>query len=90
MSDIDQFAEHGGVIGLVAGAQSIGLVINRAAATRARLRVSSKLLSLATVLDRDSVGSTDVRTNSFAYAIPPMQNGVPGLQTDLNDHLKLQ
>ena len=29
VSDIDQFAEHGGVIGLVAGGQSVGFVVNR-------------------------------------------------------------
>jgi YfiR/HmsC-like len=57
VSDIDQFAEHGGVIGLVANGPSLGFVINRAAATRARLRVSSKLMALGTILDRDLVGS---------------------------------
>ena len=89
VSDIDQFAEHGGVIGLVAQGQSVGFVVNRAAATRARLRVSSRLLSLATILDRDSVGSTAVGTGSLTYAIPPTRLGEPGLHTDLNDHLGL-
>jgi hypothetical protein len=89
VSDIDQFAEHGGVIGLVAGGQSVGFVVNRAAATRARLRVSSKLLSLATILDRDSVGSTAIGTGNFTYAIPPTRLGEPGLQIDPNDHRKL-
>jgi hypothetical protein len=86
VSDIGQFAEHGGVIGFVAGGQSVGFVVNRVAATRARLRVSSKLLSLATILDRDSVGSIAIGTGSLASAIPPARPGEPGLHTDLNDH----
>lgn len=52
VSDIDRFAEQGGVIGLVAEGSSIRFVINRGAAARARLQVSSRLLSLATVIDR--------------------------------------
>jgi hypothetical protein len=58
VSDIDQFAQHGGVIGLVAAAGSVRFVINTEAATRARLRLSSRLLSLATILKGDSVGSS--------------------------------
>jgi hypothetical protein len=49
ISDIDEFAERGGVIGLV-GAQSVRFVINRTAAAKAGLQVSSKLLSLATLV----------------------------------------
>jgi hypothetical protein len=89
VSDIDHFAEQGGVIGLVAGGQSVGFVVNRAAATRARLRVSSRLLSLATILDRDSVGSTAIGTGSLTYAVPPTRLGEPGLQIDPNDRLEL-
>jgi hypothetical protein len=55
ISDIDRFAHQGGVIGLVSSGQQIRFVVNRAAAARARLTVSSRLLSLATVLDQDAV-----------------------------------
>ena len=64
VSDIDRFAEQGGVIGLAENGQGVRFVINRAAASRAGLRVSSKLLSLATLLDHDSFGSTALVTGS--------------------------
>jgi hypothetical protein len=79
VSDIDQFADHGGVIGLVGDGPSVRFVINRAAATRARLQVSSKLLSLATILDRDSIGSTAHPTGSLADATPRLRFGGAGL-----------
>ena len=48
VSDIDDFAERGGMIGLVSDKDSLRFVVNRTAASRARLQVSSRLLSLAT------------------------------------------
>jgi hypothetical protein len=50
VSDIDRFAERGGVIGLVMQGQGVHFVINRTAAEEARLRVSSQLLHLAVPL----------------------------------------
>jgi hypothetical protein len=66
VSDIDRFAEHGGVIGLVAAGRSVRFVINTEAATRARLRVSSRLLSLATILKGDSAGSSGMTPHLLA------------------------
>jgi hypothetical protein len=90
VSDMDQFAEHGGVIGMVAAGQSVKFVINRAAATRARLRVSSRLLSLATLLDRDSIGSSAMMSGSLADATSATPLGEAGLHSALNDSLKLR
>jgi hypothetical protein len=50
VSDIDRFAERGGVIGLVMQGQAVHFVINRTAAEEARLYVSSQLLHLAVPL----------------------------------------
>jgi hypothetical protein len=71
VSDIDQFAEHGGVIGLVAAGRSVRFVINTEAATRARLRLSSRLLSLATILKGAPVGSSSTTPRAPAYTTPP-------------------
>jgi hypothetical protein len=57
VSDIDRFAERGGVIGLVVEGQSVRFAINRTAAGQARLRVSSTLLSLAKIVGRDTAAS---------------------------------
>jgi hypothetical protein len=58
VSDIDQFAEQGGVIGLVPAGQTVKFVINRGAAARAGLKVAAVLLSLATVLDGSRTASS--------------------------------
>jgi hypothetical protein len=50
ISDIEHFAEQGGAIGLVDHGSSIKFAINRGAAGNARLRVSSRLLALATIV----------------------------------------
>ena len=57
VSDMDRFADQGGMIGLVMDRKSVRFVINRAAANRARMHISSMLLSLATILDRDALSS---------------------------------
>ncbi len=53
VSSIDGFAERGGVIGFVQAGESVRFVINRAAAGESRLRISSKLLSLARLAQTD-------------------------------------
>jgi hypothetical protein len=57
VSDIDRFADRGGVIGLLVEGQSVRFAINRTAASQARLRVSSTLLSLAKIVGRDTAES---------------------------------
>lgn len=50
VSDIDGFAERGGIIGLVRENARMRLVINASALARASLTASSKLLSLAVLV----------------------------------------
>jgi hypothetical protein len=52
ISDDDQFAEHGGMANLFIEHDNIGIAVNMAAVQRARLQVSSKLLSLARIVRR--------------------------------------
>jgi hypothetical protein len=57
VSDIPDFAEHGGVIGLVAQADRIRFEVNRAAAEKSNLVLSSELLKVATkVIDKETPG----------------------------------
>ena len=51
VSDIENFTQVGGIIGLTEVEQRIQFVINTAAVRRAGLTVSSQLLKLATVID---------------------------------------
>jgi hypothetical protein len=50
VSDGDKFAEHGGIAQLVPEGDHMRFTINLMAAARARLRLSSKLLSLAVLV----------------------------------------
>jgi hypothetical protein len=50
VSDLQGFAEHGGIVGLVVDSGKIRFRINTDAAERARLRLSSRVLTLATVV----------------------------------------
>jgi hypothetical protein len=50
LSDIDRFANRGGVIGLVVDGDAIHFAVNRTAADEARLRVPAQLLYLAVPL----------------------------------------
>jgi hypothetical protein len=75
VSDMDGFAQGGGVIGLMSRDDSIRFVINRAAATDARLHVSSRLLSLAALVER--------QTGQFRTTMPTiggelLAGGMPG------------
>jgi hypothetical protein len=47
VSDLDGFCEAGGMINLFSVKSRVGFQVNLAAASRARLRVSSQLLKLA-------------------------------------------
>jgi hypothetical protein len=58
VSDIDGFAEAGGVMQFVMEDSRVHFVVNLAAAEKARLRISSKLLALARVLDRAEGGQS--------------------------------
>lgn len=49
VSEIDGFAEHGGMVNLIAGPNRIIMEINREVTNRARLSISSQLLKLAKV-----------------------------------------
>lgn len=51
VSDTDNFAEQGGMVNLVMKGNSVGLEINVAAAERAHIKISSKLLKLARVVE---------------------------------------
>ena len=52
ISDDDQFAEHGGIANLFIEHDNIGIAVNVTAVQRAKLQVSSKLLSLARIVRR--------------------------------------
>ena len=52
VSDIDGFAEEGGVIQFVIEEDRVRFVINLEAASRAKLKINSKLLALARVINR--------------------------------------
>jgi hypothetical protein len=56
ISDRDRFAESGGVAGLFARGGRMRFAVNVAAAERAHLHISSKLLSLATLV-KDEYGN---------------------------------
>jgi hypothetical protein len=53
ISDLSRFAESGGMINLVTEDGRMRFVVNSAAADRARLRLSSKLLTLAKLVKED-------------------------------------
>jgi hypothetical protein len=50
VGESDNFLDHGGIINLALRNQKVALVINLAAADQARLKISSKLLSVAEVM----------------------------------------
>jgi hypothetical protein len=56
VADMDRFTQMGGMIGMVLQENKIRFEINVAMTELARLKVSSKLLSLATVIRRDVSG----------------------------------
>ena len=51
VSDIDKFARRGGTVQFVVDDSKLRFVINTKNAEKARLKISSKLLKLATVVD---------------------------------------
>ena len=52
MGDTDDFASEGGVIDLEVESDQIRIVVNAGAAEQNRLRISSKLLSLARIVKK--------------------------------------
>jgi YfiR/HmsC-like len=52
VSEVDGFAEQGGMVNLLAGKNHIAMEINREVTGRAKLSVSSQLLKLATVFPK--------------------------------------
>jgi len=52
VSEVEGFAERGGMVNLVAGQNRINMEINREVARQARLSISSQLLKLAKVFPR--------------------------------------
>jgi hypothetical protein len=50
VSDIDDFAQAGGMIGVVEVERSIWFAINLTVARQANLKLSSRLLKLATIV----------------------------------------
>src|SRR5207249_12282346 len=50
VSDIEKFAQRGGMIGLAMQDNNVRFEVNTAAAQQARLNISSKLLSLAKIV----------------------------------------
>jgi uncharacterized protein DUF4154 len=57
VGEADNFARHGGMIGFFFEDNRVRLEVNRAAAERAGLRVSSKLLAVARLVKPDGAGS---------------------------------
>jgi hypothetical protein len=55
VSDTDQFAQEGGIAGLLVDGGKIRFAVNVEASQRARLHISSKLLNLATIVRDDRV-----------------------------------
>ncbi len=53
VSDIQNFAQRGGVIGLFVASGKMRFAINREAASRSRLKISSQLLKLGTIVTTD-------------------------------------
>jgi hypothetical protein len=53
VSDVQNFAQHGGVIGLFVSGGKMRFAINRDVATRSRLRISSQLLKLGKIVSTD-------------------------------------
>ena len=51
ISDVDQFAEKGGIVGLYRSGSRIRFAINRGSAKKAELSISSQLLSLAKIVE---------------------------------------
>ena len=56
MGEADRFARRGGMIGFFFEDNRVRLEVNRAAAERAGLRVSSKLLAVARLVKPDAAG----------------------------------
>ncbi|HLG58149.1 MAG TPA: YfiR family protein [Vicinamibacterales bacterium] len=56
VSDLPDFAQSGGIVNFIVEDDRMRFVINTDAADRARLRLSSKLLSLATIVKDQPVG----------------------------------
>jgi hypothetical protein len=57
VSDIDDFARAGGMIGLVEAERSIRFAINLTVARQAKLKLSSQLLKLAIIVAQDGGGN---------------------------------
>ena len=58
VSDVPEFCERGGIIGLVKKDDKVRFEVNRAAADRAQLVLSSELLKVATkVIDKPVPGN---------------------------------
>lgn len=58
VSDIDGFADHGGMIGFTIEEKRVRFQINLEAADRARIQISSRLLKLARVVSPESKKGT--------------------------------
>ncbi len=56
VSDVDDFARCGGMVGLVKRQGKVGLEINRAAAEAAGLQISAKLLELSRIVKQKKEG----------------------------------
>ena len=58
VSDIENFAQHGGMIALVKAQQQVRFEINSIALRHAGLAISSKLLELSKIVYREKAGDT--------------------------------
>lgn len=58
ISDMNDFAERGGMIGFKPKNRKVGIVINVNAAQMAGIKISSKLLEVSTVIDHDAKEET--------------------------------
>lgn len=55
LSDLDDFAEQGGILQFTTGKQRIGFTINMESARQAKLNMAAPLLDLATLIDGPAV-----------------------------------
>jgi hypothetical protein len=55
LSDLDEFAEQGGILQFTTGKQRIGFTINMENARQAKLTIAAPLLDLATLIDEPAV-----------------------------------
>jgi len=86
VSDIDNFASRGGVIGLVMEDQVVRIAINRTAAEEARLRISAQVYHLAVPLF-SAVSRAGRKQTSMGYISQILTPSPGAISIESNDGL---